>query len=261
MSKKSPLVALLAAALPVTLLPATLLPTALVAAEAPAGNADDAGKLWAGEVTLNYSQSSGNTQASSFAGKSKAVRDGQSWRNTFKIEGDNETGEDDDGEQVRTAEKYFGSARADYKVTTESFLFGLLEHTDDRFSGYDHETAVSFGYGRQLVKNAQHDLKADIGPGYRYSKLEDSDDVEEEGMVRVGAQYIWTINENASFDEDFSSEIGEDKTISKSLSRLKVRINGSLWGSISYEIKHTDEVPPGIKNSDRKTLLGLNYTF
>ncbi len=234
---------------------ATAAPTSLLAEDAPAD------KLWKGEVTLNYSQSAGNTNATNFAGKSKAERDGESWRNTYKLEGDNETGEDDEGNEVRTGEKYFASARADYKVSDKSFLFGLLEHTDDRFSGYDFETSVSFGYGRQLIETEHHNLKADIGPGYRYSEFEDTGLEEEEAMVRVGAQYVWTISENAVFDEDFSSEVGEEKTITKSLTRLKVKINGSLWGSVSYEIKHTDEVPPGIKNSDRKTLFGLNYVF
>lgn len=229
--------------------------TPLLAEDAPAD------KLWSGEVTLNYSQSSGNTNATNFNGKSKAERDGKVWRNTFKLEGDNEVGEDAEGADVRTAEKYFGSARADYKVTEKSFLFGLLEHTDDRFSGYAYETAISLGYGRQLIETPQHNLKADIGPGYRYSEVEETGDAEEEGMVRIGAQYVWNITDRAVFDEDFSTEVGEEKTITKSLTRLKVQINGSLWGSISYEIKHTDEVPPGIKNSDRKTLLGLNYVF
>lgn len=245
MNKLSPLGALIAAAVI----------TPAVAEEAPSD------KLWTGEVTLNYSESSGNTESSLFSGKSKAVREGLQWRNTFKLEGDNETAEDADGVETRTAEKYFASAKADYKVTQKSFLFGLLEYTDDRFSGYDYETSVTFGYGRQLIDTPAHNLKADIGPGYRRSEVEDTGDVQEEGLVRVGAQYVWTINENATFDEDFSSEVGEDKTVTKSLTRLKVKINGNLWGSISYEIKHTDEVPPGIKNSDRKTLLGLNYTF
>lgn len=222
---------------------------------------DHADEGWSGEVMLNYAQSAGNTNTTNFAGKGKAVREGTDWRNTFKLEGSNETSENEDDEQVRTAEQYFTSAKADYKITEDSFLFGLLEYTNDRFSGYDYEAAVSLGFGHQFIKNNQHDLKADIGPGYRYSKLEETGDVEEEAMVRIGAQYVWTIREGAIFDEDFSTEIGEDKTITKSLTRLKIRINGALWGSISYEIRHTDEVPPDIKNSDRKTLLGVNYVF
>lgn len=245
MHKLSPLAVLFAAALS----------TPALAEDAPAE------KLWTGEVTLNYSESSGNTNATNLSGKSKAVREGTHWRNTFKLDGDNETAEDDEGNETRTAEKYFASAKADYKITEKSFLFGLLEHTDDRFSGFDYETSVTFGYGRQLIETPAHDLKADIGPGYRRSEVEATGDVQEEGIVRVGALYVWTISENAVFDEDFSSEAGEDKVVTKSLTRLKVKINGSLWGSISYEIKHTDEVPDGIKNSDRKTLLGLNYAF
>ena len=240
---------------PLTALVAAVSSAPLLAEEAPAD------KVWSGEVNLNYAQSAGNTNSTNFSGKSKAVREGESWRNTFKLEGNNEKAENDNGEQERTAESYFASAKSDYKVTDKSFLFGLLEYTVDRFSGYEYEASATFGYGRQLIENEHHNLKADIGPGYRRSKVEDSNDVQEEGVVRVGALYVWTIDKGTVFDEDFSSEYGQDKTVTKSVSRLKVRINGSLWGTASYEIKYTSDVPDGVKNSDRKTMLGLSYSF
>ena len=213
-------------------------------------------KVWSGEVNLGYIQSAGNSNSTSFNGKSKAIHDGENWRTTAKVEGANESSDD-----VRSTEKYFASLKEDYKLNDKSYLFGLLEHTIDRYSGYDYESSITFGYGRELIKNERHKLSADIGVGYRRSNVEDSHDVEEESVGRLGAVYNWIINENTTFDEEASTEIGNDKTVSKSLTRVKVKINGNLWGSVAYEIKRTSNVPVGVKNSDRTTTVGLNYTF
>lgn len=242
----------------ITMLALAIAPFTAMAAE------DAENKLWAGEANLAYIDSSGNTESTNINFRSKATRDGEEWRNIYKLEASNETGEQTDAngneKEVRTAEKYFASAKAEYKMGEKSYLFSLLEYTDDRFSGYDYEASVTFGYGRDILKGDVHELSADAGLGYRKSELE-TGDVQEEAVVRLGALYLWKISETATFDEDFSTEIGEDKTVTKSFTRLRVKINGSLNGSVAYEIKHTDEVPAGVKNSDRKFLVGLNYTF
>lgn len=225
----------------------------------------DDNKLWSGEANLSYIDSSGNTESTNLAFRSGATRDGETWRNIYKLEASNETAEQEDAngdeKEVRTAEKYFASAKAEYKFGTSSYLFGLLEYTDDRFSGYEYEASVTFGYGQDILKNEVHELSADAGIGYRESKEIETGDVLEEAVLRLGAVYLWRINENTTFDEDFSTEIGEEKTVTKSYTRLKVKINGSLNGFVAYEIKHTDEVPEGSKNSDRKFMVGVNYTF
>lgn len=231
--------------------------------------ANDAEKIgWSGEVGLTYIEKSGNSNNTSFNGKSKAIREGEIWRNTFKLEGANES-----AEEVRATENYFASAKLDYKLDEDAYLFALEEYTDDRFSGFDYESSTTFGYGRELFDNGKHKLSGDVGSGYRRSKLIEASTIEEEAIVRLAALYRWTISETTVFEEDANSEFGEDKTVSKSLSRLKFKINGSLWATIAYEIKHTSNAPfddpspdevvdvEEVENSDRTTSVGLNYSF
>jgi len=233
--------------------------------------AEEGDKLWSGEANLSYIDSSGNTESTNVAFRSGATRDGEVWRNIYKLEASGETSEETDAlgnkKEVRTAEKYFASAKAEYKFGESSYVFGLLEYQDDRFSGFDYEGSAVFGYGLNILKSDTQELSADAGVGYRQSKVTDTGDVEEEAVLRLGAVYLWRISENVTFDEDFSTEIGEEKTVTKSYTRLKVKINGSLNGFAAYEIKHNSEVPdvtppdPEIKNSDRKFMVGLNYSF
>lgn len=223
---------------------------------------------WSGEVTVGYIEKSGTTRSTSFNGKSKAIREGEVWRNTFKAEGANESAED-----LRTDENYFAATQLDYKLDEDEYLFSLLEYTDDRFSGYDYESSLTFGYGRKLINEADQLWAVDAGLGYRRSEEELTDITEEEAVARLATRYKLQITDTTVFEEEASTEIGEERTSSKSLTRLKFSINASLWAALSYEIKHTTDAPLGIsfndegsattdaKNSDRTTTIGLNYTF
>jgi putative salt-induced outer membrane protein YdiY len=217
---------------------------------------DEPPRLWEGEANLAYIERSGNTNSTNVDFRSNATRNGEQWRNIYKLEGANEYSEEE-----RSAENYFASAKAEYNLDEVSYLFGLLEYTNDNFSGFEYEASAVFGYGRNLIENDKHELSADIGVGYRNTEIEDTTIVEEEAVIRVGALYSWKISESATFDEEFSSEFGDEKTVTKSYTRLKLKINGHLYASLAYEIEHTSEVPPDKKNSDRKTLVGFNYTF
>lgn len=223
---------------------------------------------WAGEVTVGYIEKAGNTRSTSFNGKSRAIREGEIWRNTFKLEGANESAED-----IRTDENYFAASQLDYKLGEDAYLFSLLEYTDDRFSGYDYEGSITFGYGHKLINEADQLWAVDAGLGYRRSEVELVDDTEEEAVVRLATRYKLNVTDTTVFEEEASTEIGQERTASKSLTRLKFSINASLWAALSYEIKHTTDAPLGLsqsdsgdtaaesKNSDRTTSIGLNYSF
>lgn len=228
----------------------------LVAIPVAAFADDEPPKLWEGEADLAYIERSGNTNSSNGNLRSEATRNGISWRNIYKLEASNEFSEDE-----RTAEKYFASGKAEYNLSQVAYLYGLLSYQTDKFSGFEYETSAVFGYGQNFIESDTYELSGDIGLGYRFSEIEDTGDTEDEAILRLGAKFLWNLSETASFEEEFSSEIGEEKTVTKSYTRLKVKINGHLNAMLAYEIEHTSEVPPDKKNSDRKTLIGLNYAF
>ncbi len=213
-------------------------------------------KLWSGEVGLSFISNNGNTSSQNLGVKTRAIRDGSVWRNTFKLESLNEETDD-----VRSAEKYFVSAKFDRKFSDIHYVFGLIEHEDDQFSGYDYQSSFTAGYGRKLIQNDAHKLEMEVGPGYRRSKIMGEDDAEEEGILRGALSYDWVITKASSFRQETSVEVGEDSTISKSLSRFKTQLSGSLALVISYEAKHTSSVPVGAHKFDSTTFVSLDYSF
>lgn len=211
---------------------------------------------WTGDVSLTYLVNNGNTEGETFGGKAKALRDWQKWRVTTKLEGINQS-----DESGRTGEKYFGSAKLDRKFGDASYIYGLLQHEDDRFSGYHYQTSVSLGYGQTVIDSDIHQLALEAGPGYRRSEVEQGDKLEEEGFVRGALAYKWTISPTSHLTEDLSVEVGDESTISKSSTQLKTKINSSFALTVGYDIKHNSDVPPGTKNTDTTTYVTLDYGF
>lgn len=218
--------------------------------------AADAKDSWTGDVSATYIVNNGNTNGETFGGKAKAVGNWQKWRVTTRLEGVNQS--DENG---RTGEKYFGSAKLDRKLSDVSYVYTLLEHEDDRFSGYHYQTSLSAGYGRTVMDTDVHKLSLEGGPGYRRSEVERGDKLDEEGFIRGALAYKWTISPTSHLTEDFSVEVGDESTITKSSTQLKTKINSTLALTLGYDIKRNSDVPEGTKNTDTTTYVTLDYSF
>lgn len=211
---------------------------------------------WEGEASLTYIVNNGNTQGTTLGAKAKAIRDWEKWRVTAKLEGLNQS--DDSG---RTGEKYFASGKLDRKFSDVSYVFALLEHEDDRFSGYHYQTSISGGYGRTVLNDEVHKLSLEAGPGYRRSEVEEGDNLEEEGFLRGALDYRWTISSTTKLTEALSVEVGNESTITKSSTQLKTKMNASLALTLGYDIKNNSDVPEGTKSTDSTTYVTLDYSF
>ncbi|VAW85803.1 hypothetical protein MNBD_GAMMA16-2122 [hydrothermal vent metagenome] len=210
---------------------------------------------WSGEAELGLVVTTGNTETQSVNAKTKVINERASWRHTFVA-----TALSTADEIRTTSEKYFLSGQSDYKFSEFDYFFGIVSYEDDRFSGYEYQVSEVLGYGRRVIHEPSLTLDLEGGPGARQSKIIDGDS-DNELIVRLGANLEWKISDSASFSEKLSTEIGEDTTITKSITALKAQIVGSLAMKVSLTIKHTSEVPANSKKTDSETALTLVYSF
>lgn len=210
---------------------------------------------WKGSVELGIVNTTGNTKTKTTNAKAKAETEREKWRHTLGF--DSLTSSDHD---TTTAERYAVNGQSNYKFGPQNYFFALLAYEDDRFSGYDYRVTEALGYGRRIIDNPELKLDLEIGPGARQSKLEGGGS-EDELMVRGAANLAWDISRTSKFTENFSTEVGEDETITKSVTALSAQINGSLATKITYTIKNTSDVPAGVKKTDTETAVTLVYNF
>ncbi len=219
---------------------------------------------FSGEAELGWITTSGNSETENLAFKAKAEKVSGKFTHKANLEALNASSTSN-GEQTRTAERYLAAYKLKYNYSEKNYSFIATNYERDRFSGYDHQTSELLGYGRQLLNDETLKASAEIAFGARQSKLDvkpvDGDDNKNEGVVKLQGDLNWKISDSTVFTEELSVEAGEENTISKSVSGLKVNINSSLAMKLTYTVKHNSEVPADKRNTDSERIVTLVYSF
>lgn len=216
-----------------------------------------------GEAELGWVTTSGNSETDNLTFKGQANKSYGKVAHNFALEALNSSSSSNNV-TTRTAERYLFNYKMDYTVTERGYIFGSLNYEKDRFSGYQYRTNELVGYGHRFHTSETLKTKAELSVGARQSKLNipvNGDDNVDESIVKALAELRWAISETSKFSEELSVESGDDSTVSKSVTGLKVNLNSSLAMKLTYTVKHTSEVPLGNKKTDRESVVTMVYSF
>ncbi|CAH0992743.1 hypothetical protein SIN8267_02879 [Sinobacterium norvegicum] len=234
------------------------------------GEATEEIDQWQGSAELGYINTSGNTVSSTLNAKVTLDGDLEHWRHAFEASAYNNS--DDD---VRSAEQYNTFWQSNYKFNERQSIFARFEYDDDRFSGWEYQATVTAGYSQRINFSEKMTLDLDAGPGYRYSAY-DKDFKDDDGnhawqpelgndvseaMVRLAADYNWALSDTASFQQQLSTEAGEENVINRSITSLTMDLTTVLALKLSYDVKFTRDVLPSVNQYDRKTIISILYNF
>lgn len=224
----------------------------------------------------------GNTQSASFKGKVDINHELEQWRNNFVAEGlykRDEVTNTVDGvetkEDKKTAEKYFFSAQADYKLNEEyRGIFGYISYEEDKFSGYQYQGTVAFGYSDRLFGTEKQNLDFSIGPGMAYSRTEagyDDDDVWQEAdndeafILRCSGKYVFRFNKSTKFTQLLASDIAlnsDKNTKTRAETAITTALNSSFALKAAFTYQNNSVVASeSIEKTDTQTTVTLVYTY
>lgn len=198
---------------------------------------------------------SGNTDTSTTTGKFELSYDDDEWLHFGKLEIVTA-----DVDNASTAERYLLNLKSDLKMDDDQFMFVGLTHDVDKFSGFDSQSTLVLGYGRNLYNTENFQLSAEIGPGYRMSELEDGTS-EDESILHVASKGKYTINEASHIVSDLTIDGGSDQTITVFNIGYVNKLNNRLALKLSYNVKKSSDVPVGIEDTDTITSISLLYSF
>lgn len=218
---------------------------------------------WTSSVELGFIRTTGNTETQTTALKADVVYEVDKWRHTGHVEGYGQESEDaTTGETVVSAERYELLGKSDYKFSEFDYAFGQIKLKKDRFSGFEYENSLSLGYGRKAIKQDNMELDLEIGPGIRFYKPDDQEEVDEALLVLAG-KYWWAITGNSKFTQDLFFDIGEEYTESKSVTGIQANINKTLALKFTYTIRHKSDVPDPAttEKTDTEAAMTLVYNF
>ena len=226
---------------------------------------------WKSAAELGYVNVSGNMNTETMKAVFDISYEAESWLHKVHADALSAKSETTDvlgvATEERTAAKWLLSGQSDYKFSDFEYYYGLLSYEEDRFSGFQYQAKLGLGYGRRVIHTEAHELKLEIGPGYRSYKLDQApapapaEDRQDEAQLRANAAYTWKVSETSKFTEDFTYESGQDQDEWKSVTALTANINSTLAMKISHLVKYLDSVPAGTENYDRETAVTLVFTF
>jgi len=208
-----------------------------------------------GEGEFGYTSTSGNTDTTTLNAKLGIGKKVDKWDHNAKLEilKSSNTG-------VDSADSLVFTEKSEYRFAEKTFAYGKLRHEQDKFSGFDHQSIISFGAGHEFTELGKHNLQASAGIGYR--DLETDTGVKEQEAILDGElKYAYKISETSEFNQNFFIESGDSNTYSKSETFLKLVIVGNLGAKFSYEVKNNSKVPAGTEKTDTITTVTLVYSF
>ena len=212
---------------------------------------------WEGAGEFGFVNTTGNTESVALNLKLNFVKTGENWRHRF-------TGTalmtSEDG--INDNERYTAEVQSDRKLNEVSWLFGSFRWDADKFGSYDPQLSLTAGYGRQLMRSEKHELKGEIGAGYR--KLEErlSGYSSSEAIGRFLLDDFWQVFESTSWTNRLLIETGSSNTFTQFNSGLAVAMNAKFAVKLGFEVRHNSKLPPGdSENTDTITSANLVYNF
>jgi putative salt-induced outer membrane protein len=226
----------------------------LVTAPGVCQDEEDEGPI-TGKAALGYLSTSGNTESTNANASFNLVWQKPIWGHEFDLSAIKaETG------GVTTAESYSSAYTGRREFSEKSYMFTALDHERNEFSAYDEQVSETVGYGRRLIQTDRHAFSAEGGIGARQASLRNGVD-EDEGIVRLKADYTWTISDTTEFGQDLVVESGSSNTSTEAVSELRARLFGEFSLVLSYRIKSNSDVLPGTEKTDRFTAISIEYAF
>ncbi len=206
-------------------------------------------------IAFGYVGTTGNTDTDTFNTEVLLDITTENWLHKMKFQG---LGSQENAQA--TAERYYFGNKSDYNLDENQYLFLKGSYTDDRFSGFEYQAAVSAGYGRHLIKNDRFELQGFGGLGYRENSIINGGS-EGEVIVSLGEEFEWIISENAVFTQSFTTEIGDVRTTSILELGLETNIIGDITTKIAFQARSNSDVPVGREKTDTLTSVSLVYSF
>jgi putative salt-induced outer membrane protein len=230
----------------------------LVAANAAIAQEEEAKDHgWTGKGEFGFVSTTGNTDSTAVNLKLEFIRDAETWRHRF-------TGTalytDENG--IQDNERYTLEAQSDRKLNETSYVFGALRWDADKFGSYDPQASLTAGYGRQLMKSEKHELKAEIGAGWRKLEERETGETSSEPIIRLLLDDSWQVLESTKWTNRLLVESGSDNTFTQFNTAAAVSMSDKFAVNIGFEVRNNTKVPPGdTESTDTITTVNLVYNF
>ena len=212
---------------------------------------------WDGTGEFGLVNTTGNTETVAMNLKLNFVRTGKRWRHRFTGTALNTS---EDG--IEDNERYTMEVQSDRKISDKSWLFGAFRWDADKFGSYDPQVSLTAGYGYQLMQSERHELKGEIGAGYRRLEETFTGFSSSEAIGRFLLDDWWQVFANTKWTNRLLVEAGSSNTFTQFNTGLAVSMTDTFALKLGFEVRNNTDIPPGdSEHTDTITSANIVYNF
>lgn len=218
-------------------------------------------RVFAGDAELGATLTTGNTETTSVKGRLDMKHELGNWENQYLLEA---LYKEDTGDV--TGKRYFGLIQADYKFNNQDYLFINANHEIDPFTGFDSTSTMSAGYGRKFIDDGKTLFNAEVGPGYKYKRLDTESaaaagyDTEDSWVAHGVVNFETEITDSSKFKQMFVADYG-DSFEGRSETSITANIIGALAMKFAVIVRYNDSPLDDKESTDTETNMTLLYSF
>ncbi len=213
-------------------------------------------KPWDGKISASGLLSTGNSENAAVGIAVDAARADGDFKHNIKAFFD--LGESNN---VTNQKRWGASYKLDYNFTDHTYAYGRVSYVEDDFSGFDYRLFAGAGLGHYFLKSEELSWKLEGGPGYRYSPIDDTRDIEKEVALYAASEFDWLIREGIKFEQDFEVTWTSPTTTFQSVTALTTQLWGDISTGLSFEYRYETDPPLGRENTDTIAKASLIYGF
>lgn len=211
---------------------------------------------WEGKARLGAALSSGNSDNAGVGLAFEAERAAGDF--THKLTGYADIGR---ANGVLNQKRWGAAYKLDYNFSDRSYSYGRLAYDEDEFSGFDYRLFAGAGLGHFLSKSERLTWKLEGGPGFQYSPVDDTREVQQELALYAASETDWTIRDGWVFEQDVTVTWTDPTTTITSVTALTTALTDAIATGVSFNYRYETNPPPDRVNTDTVLRANLTYGF
>lgn len=244
-----------------------LTPPETIDAESEAAIPDGVWRLgaWTGKASAGAALASGNSDNVAVGLGIEAARSHGIFTHNINagidLASSNPDPADPASQRVQTQNRWFAAYKLDLALSERTYAFGRLSYEEDAFSGFDYRAFGGAGIGHFLYKSEPFTWKVEGGPGYQYSLVDITPEIQSEFALYASTEIDWLIREGVLFEQNVDATWTSPTTTIESLTSLSSSLTDSISTSLSLFVRYETNPPLERQNTDTLLKASVNYGF
>lgn len=209
-----------------------------------------------GRVHANAAYTDGNTETSTLGARIDASAKIKT--RIHRVEAHANLGS---ANQQRTQENWGASYQMDTLWTEDVFGYVRASIESDAFSGFDYRSFLGAGAGYYFVQDPDLSLRGEVGPGYRYSREDQTGENVHDWVLYGAVDTNWNLIDGWQLGHDSKITWSDPGTSASSRSHLSTALTDALRAGVAYELQFEQNPPNDKEQFDTILKIDVSYGF